>query len=206
MSELIQGSPEWFEIRRGKATASKIADIMAVTKSGPAASRKNYMAKLLVERLTGLTADSYTSPEMQWGTDTEPLARAAYEERTFNNVETCGFIMTPDGRRSGASPDGLVGADGLIEIKCPNTATHIETLLGGIIDRKYILQMQFQMYATGRKWCDYVSFDPRMPERLRLFIKRVNRDEGIIKDIVESVRVFLEELDAMEGKLQLLAG
>lgn len=202
MNEL-QGTSEWFDSKRGNVGASHIADIMAKGKGGaPSASRKNYMVQLLLERLTGETAESYTSPSMQWGTDTEPLARAAYEERTFRTVELCGFIMTPDGRRSGASPDGLVNGDGLIEIKCPNTATHIETLLSKQIDTKYIMQMQWQMYATGRKWCDFVSYDPRVPENLRMFVSRVPRIDKMIEEQVEAVRVFLEELDAMVEKLK----
>ena len=203
MSDIIQGTPEWKEQRRGNVGASRIADIMATGKEGkPAASRKNYMAELLVERLTGASQESYTSPAMQWGTEHEPEARAAYEAKTFRVVEETGFVMTPDGLRSGASPDGLVNGDGLVEIKCPNTATHIDTLLSKKIDRKYILQMQWQMYATGRKWCDFVSYDPRLPENLRIFVQRVERDDVLIDQIKNEVAGFLAELDRMEERLR----
>jgi len=196
-----QGTPEWYEARRGKVTASRIADVMATTKTGYGASRKNYMAELIVERLTGVVEEGYKNAAMQWGTDTEPLARAAYEEKTFNEVVLTGFIQTPDGLSAGASPDGLVGEDGLIEIKCPNTATHLDTLLSKSIDRKYLLQMQWQMYATGSKWCDFVSYDPRLPDHLRIFIKRVERDDALIAEIVAEVKKFLAELDDMQKKL-----
>lgn len=204
MSDIIQGSPEWYKAKNGKVGASRISDIMATTKSGPSASRKNYMAELVVARLTGNYPESYTSPAMQWGIDNEPLARQAYEERMFVEVQTVGFVLVP-GMDAGASPDGLVGDDGLIEIKCPNTATHIDTLLTGKIDRKYILQMQFQMFVTGRAWCDYVSFDPRLPDNLCYYRQRVMRDDALIDEIVTEVNKFLHELDEMERRLREVA-
>lgn len=189
-----QGTPEWHEQRRGKVTASRIADMMAVTKSGPAASRKNYAAQLVVERMTGAVSESFSNAAMQWGTETEPQARAAYTLATFNSVEEAPFIVHPKLPEAGASPDGFVGADGLVEIKCPNTATHIDTLLTGRIDGKYLKQMQFQMACTGREWCDFVSFDPRMPDEMRLFVHRVPADAEAIAEIEEAVSVFLVEV------------
>lgn len=191
-----QGSPEWFAARLGKVTASRVADIIAKTRSGPSASRKNYLAELVAERLTGTTADSFTSPAMRWGTETEPQARAAYVFFRDAEVAEIGFVDHPSIPMTGASPDGLVGAEGLVEIKCPNTATHIDTLLGKAIDGKYVTQMQWQLACTGRAWCDWISFDPRMPEELRLHVERVVRDDKMIAELEQAVSEFLGELDA----------
>lgn len=198
---MIQGSPEWFAARLGRVTASRVSDVAAKTKNGYSASRANYMAQLIAERLTGVAADSYTNAAMQWGTDNEAFARTAYAFRTEHVVEEVGFIDHPSIEMAGASPDGCVGQDGLVEFKCPNTATHIDTLLGTPIDGKYIAQVQFQMACTERDWCDFVSFDPRLPEDMRLFIKRVPRDEVIIALLENEVRAFLAELDAKLARL-----
>lgn len=195
MTEIIQGSAEWHQARLGKVTASRVADLISKTKSGWGASRTNYIAELVAERLTGEPAASFTSPAMQWGTEKEPDARAAYEFRTDATVNQVGFIDHPMIDNSGASPDGLVGDDGLVEIKCPNTATHIDTLLSGKVPSKYVTQMQWQMECTGRAWCDFVSFDPRMPESMRVFISRVERDDASINDLKAAVIGFLIELD-----------
>lgn len=205
MSEIIQGSPAWFAIRLGKVTASRIADLTATTKSGWGASRKNYLADLAAERLTGVPAISFTNAAMQWGTETEPLARVAYQFFQDAEVEQIGFVPHPTISMAGASPDGLIGADGLVEIKCPSTATHIDTLLGREIPSKYLQQMQFQMACTGRQWCDFVSFDPRMPESLRLFTARLERDRTVIAAIEDAVRVFLSELDQTVAALMKIA-
>lgn len=193
MSDIIQGSPEWFAARCGKVTASRIADLTAQTKSGWGAGRANYMAQLIAERLTGTVAESFTNAAMQWGTDTEPQARAAYEFFQNETVTEIGFVDHPTIPMSGASPDGLVGSDGLVEIKCPNTATHIDTLLKCNVPAKYIKQMQWQMACTGRKWCDFVSYDPRMPEHLALFVKRVESDG--IPELESQVVDFITELE-----------
>lgn len=195
MVDIEQRTDAWYTARIGKVTASRIGDVMAKTKTGPSASRKNYMAELVCERLTGLKTDSYMSASMQHGVETEAEARQAYEIETFQAVIECGFYIAPDIAESGASPDGLINEDGLIEIKCPNTATHIETLLNSTIDNKYFLQMQWQIYCTGRKWCDFVSYDNRLPENLRLFIKRVERDDNLIEEIKAEVVKFLAEVD-----------
>lgn len=202
MTEIVQGSPEWFAQRLGKVTASRVADVIAKTKTGWGASRANYMGQLIAERLTETVVPTYVSPEMQWGTDQEPNARAAYEWRTDATVETIGFVEHATILMSGASPDGLVGADGLVEFKCPNTATHIETLLSRSVPGKYITQMQWQMACMpGRMWCDYVSFDPRMPEHMSTFIERVPRDDKLIGELEGDVRGFLAELDTKLSRL-----
>lgn len=197
-----QRSDDWFTARLGKVTASKIADVMATTKTGPSASRKNYMAQLLTERLTGQKADSYSNAAMQWGTDTEPQARAMYELETGRDVVEVGFIDHPVIAMSGASPDGLVGEAGLVEIKAPNTATHIETLRGAAIDKKYVLQMQWQMACTGRQWCDFVSFDPRLPSAMQLYVARVERDATLIAAMESEVASFLAEINKAEEELR----
>jgi len=192
---LEQGSQEWLLARCGKVTASRVADIMAKTKSGYSASRGNYMAELVCERLTGVPTDTFKSAAMEWGTAQEPHARAAYEAAGGVLVEEVGFVPHPSIPDAGASPDGLVKDNGLIEIKCPYTATHIDTLLSGKVPDRYNTQMQWQMACTGRVWCDYVSYDPRMPENMRLFLTRVFRDQSAILAMETEVLHFLQELD-----------
>ena len=196
-----QGTEEWFTIRIGKVTASRVADVIAKTKTGYSASRDNYMAQLVCERLTGQKGESFTNAAMQHGTETEPLARAAYEALKDVLVDEVGFVPHPTIEMAGASPDGMVGEDGLIEIKCPNTATHIDTLLSQTVPGKYNTQMQFQMACTGRKWCDFVSFDNRLPEELQLFVKRVPRDDTYIKLMEAEIVQFIAELDDKINKL-----
>jgi putative phage-type endonuclease len=204
-TDLIQGSPAWFAARLGKVTASRVADLTATTKTGWGASRKNYAAELVAERLTGVSAIGFSNAAMQWGTETEPQARDAYGFFHDADVSQVGFVPHPVIQMAGASPDGLVGEDGMVEIKCPNTSTHIDTLLGAEIPSKYFTQMQFQMACTGRQWCDFVSFDPRMPENLRLFTKRVPRDPDVIDALESAVRVFLAEIDATVAALGKIA-
>ena len=201
-----QRTDEWHAARLGKVTASRVADVVAKTKTGYGASRANYMAELICERLTGVPQDSFVSSAMQWGTDTEPLARAAYEAASGELVIETGFVPHSQVVSSGASPDGLIGEDGLLEIKCPNTSTHIDTLLGQSVPAKYMTQMQWQMACTGRKWCDFVSFDPRMPEGMRMFVKRVQRDDAMIAELVKEVTIFLEEIDKKINDLSKLYG
>jgi len=196
-----QRSPEWFAARLGKVTASRVADIVAKTKTGYSTSRENYMAQLVCERMTGTQAESYNNAAMQWGTDQEPLARAAYEAAMDVLVDETGFVIHPTISEAGASPDGLVGLFGLIEIKCPNTSTHIDTLLSERVPAKYITQMMWQMACTNRQWCDFVSYDPRMPEGLQIFIKRVEYHDSIVKGLESEVREFLEELETKIVKL-----
>lgn len=204
MSEIIQGSSEWFAIRLGRVTASRVADVIAKTKTGPSASRQNYMAQLIAERLTGTVAESYTNAAMAHGTATEPDARAAYEFRHDVDVAQVGFILHPSIADSGASPDGLVGSDGMLEIKCPTVATHIDTLLAGKVPGKYIVQMQWQMACAGRAWCDFASFDPRLPSSMQLFVQRIERDDQMIAELEAAVAEFLTELDAKVQALRNL--
>lgn len=199
-----QGSPEWHERRRGKVTASRIADMLSKTKTGWGAGRADYRSQLVAERLTGIIADSYTNEAMEWGTANEAEARNAYAFYGNVDVVQVDFIDHPTIPMSGASPDGLVGEHGLVEIKCPNTATHIKTLLGGMIPGKYQLQMLWQMACTGRQWCDFVSYDPRMPDDMRLFVQRIARDDGQIAEIAEEVVTFLKEVDATVEQLTAL--
>lgn len=196
-----QGTPEWYAARLGKVTASRIADLTAQTKSGWGASRANYMAELLCERLTGETADRFTNAAMQWGKDAEPQARAAYEFISGNAVAEVGFIDHPTIDMAGASPDGLVGDDGMLEIKCPNTATHIETLLTEAVPAKYRKQMLWQLACAGRAWCDFVSFDPRLPGDMQLFVTRIIPEDGEIEVMEKDVADFIAELDAKIASL-----
>lgn len=205
MDEIVQGTPEWHALRCGKVTASRISDVIAKTKTGWAASRANYAAELIAERLTGKPAEGFTNAAMQWGTDQEPNARLAYEFMQDVSVEQVAFVIHPKIADSGASPDGLVGIDGLVEIKCPNTATHIDTIIKQEVPAKYITQIMWQMACTDRKWCDFVSFDPRLPESMQLFVKRIDRDGDLINELETQVQVFLDtEVYAKVGALRAL--
>lgn len=192
----LQRTEEWYRQRLGKLTGSRVADMLARTKSGWSTSRANYLAELVLERITGKRADAYVSPAMQRGTDLEESARIAYEFRTNATIEPVGFVDHPTIPMSGASPDGLIGADGLVEFKCPNSATHMDTLSAGTVPDKYVLQIQWQMACTGRAWCDFVSFDPRFPEAMTLFIQRVERDDKRIAEIENQAVLFLNDVEA----------
>ena len=189
-----QGTEAWLQLRLGKVTASRVADIMAKTKTGVSASRGNYLIELALQRVTGNIEPMYTNDAMAWGTATEPQARVAYEVKTGNFVDQIAFVEHDIIEWFGCSPDGLVGNDGLIEIKCPNSATHWATIKDGKPPNKYVIQMQTQMACTNRQWCDVVSFDPRMPERSQLFICRVERDQTMIDEIETEVMKFLIEV------------
>ena len=198
-----QGTPEWHELRRGKVTASRVADILAKTKTGPSASRQNYLIELALQKTTKTIEPSYTNAAMEWGTETEPQARVAYEVATNNFVDQVAFIDHPTIEGFGCSPDGIVG-EGLIEIKCPNSATHWEYFKAKEPPKKYFIQMQAQMAVTGAKWCDFVSFDPRMPERSQLLIVNVPRDAEFILFMETEIKQFLKEVQTevtlMENK------
>lgn len=198
-----QGTIEWFQARCGKATASRFKDIIATIKSGEAAVRKNYKAQLVVERLTGLAQETYTNAAMQYGTETEPQARAAYEFKTDNVVEEVGFIQHAE-LLAGCSPDGLIGIDGGTEIKCPyQSAVHIETLLNGM-PPEHMAQIQGSMWITGRKWWDFVCYDGRLPPSLQLYVKRIERDEKYILDLETEVVKFLDEVSGLVNKLEAI--
>lgn len=197
--------PEVAAARLGKLTASRVADATATTTKGYGASRANYMGELLVERLTGAPTERFVSKEMLWGIETEPRAKAAYAWY-FSAIEDAGFVEHPEIAMSGASPDGYVGDKGLIEIKCPNTATHIDFLLSDEVDLRYRKQMCWQLLCTRREWCDFASFDPRMPDELQLRVRRfelksllADKQIGDLED--EAIR-FLLELSAKEDALR----
>jgi putative phage-type endonuclease len=197
-----QRSAEWFAARLGKLTASRVADMMARTKTGWSASRDKYLWQLAVERVTGVPEPSYCNSAMQWGIDTEADARRAYEQHALVGVTEVGFI-DHHALFAGASPDGLIGSDGMLEIKCPETHTHGKLLLGiEPIPDRYIKQMQFQLACAGRAYCDFVSFDPRVPEGSQMFLKRVERDDKAIAEIEECAAEFLAEVDKIEAQFR----
>ena len=198
---IVQGSPDWFLQRLGKVTASRLSDVLAKIKTGEAAARANYRAELVAERLTGKSAESFANASMKWGNECEPLARAAYEADRGLMVSEVGMVPHPRIAMTGASPDGLVGDQGLLEIKCPETKAHIATILSGSVPSQYIPQMQWQMACTDRAWVDFVSFDPRMPADMQLYIMRVDRDNALIATYEAEVETFLMEVETTVNQL-----
>ncbi len=193
-----QGSVEWKMARVGKVTASRIADVMAKVKVGEAAAREDYRAQLVAEILTGEPADDgYVSKDMQFGVEQEPFARAAYEVSRGAFIDQVGIVDHPTIERFAASPDGLIDDDGLVEIKCPKIKTHLKYLISGKVPGDYFYQMQGQLSCTGRKWCDWVSFRPELPEHLRLLVIRVARDDTKIKEIEEEIVKFNTSVDKL---------
>ena len=199
---MIQRSDEWNCARLGNVTASRVADIMPGVRGGYLASRKNYMAELICERLTGKPQESFQSEPMIRGIELEPYARSMYEAKNGVWVTEVGYLPHPTIEHFGGSPDGLVGEDGLIEIKCPNTATMIDVLMTEKVDRIYYTQMQVYMILAGAQWCDYVVYDDRLPENLCYFQKRVGADDKYMVEIETEVKKFLVELDDLEWKLR----
>lgn len=201
--DVEQGSDAWKLERCGKVTASRIADMMAKTKSGWGASRANYRAELVIEKLTRQPAEKFTNAAMAWGTETEPQARIMYELMHDVEVRQVGMVRHATIANTLASPDGLVGDEGLIEIKCPQSNTHIETLLSGVVPQKYLYQIAWQMACCGPHiaWADFVSYDPRMPAGMQLFVQRIERDTALIKDLEREVPLFLAEVDDTVAQL-----
>lgn len=199
---MLQGTTEWRQARCGSLGASSLHEAVAKTKTGYAATRANLMARLIAERLTGIPQDTYTNGAMAHGLETEPEARAAYSFMRDVDVIETGIVFHPRIRGSHASPDGLVGDDGLIEIKCPNTSTHIDLLLTGSVPDKYVIQMLWQMTCTGRQWCDFVSYDYRMPEDMQLYVRRFERDNERIQELEEAASGFIGEMEAKIRKLR----
>jgi putative phage-type endonuclease len=207
MEQIEQRSDDWFAARLGKVTASSLHKVLAKTKTGYGADRGNYMTQLVLERVTGNKADSFSSAAMQWGVDQELFARAAYETTQDVMVEETGFIQHPTIEMAGASPDGLVGDDGMVEIKCPESKTALECWLSeNPVESKYFAQMQWQMRCADRSWCDYVVFDPRMPAKAQLFVKRVERDDAWLETTEAEVIKFLAEVDAKVAALRKIIG
>ena len=199
----MQGTEEWHQTRLGKVTASRVADVLATIKTGESASRKNYRMELVCQRLTGQREEGFVNSHMERGIELEPLARAAYEFKQGVTVTEVGFIDHPSIDMSGASPDGIVG-DGLVEIKCPTPANHADTLLLGKAPSKYIAQMQWQMACTGAKWCDFVSYCPKLGDNLALFVVRVERDDEFIAETEKAVTLFLTEVEDLTKQLKEL--
>ena len=197
-----QGTEEWFLSRLGKVTASRVSDVMAKTKTGFGAGRKNYMMELLCQRLTGVREEGFTSAAMQRGTDLEPMARGRYEIENDVLVMESGLVDHHIVPSFAASPDGMVNDDGLLEIKCPNTAQHVEFIRTGNIPKNYQIQMTAQMLCTERKWCDFVSFDDRLPNELQYKCQRFEYDEKLGDKMLTAISIFLTELDALVLELQ----
>ncbi len=200
--EVIQGSPEWFAQRLGKATASRIADVVATTKSGYSTSRYNYAVELATERMSGVPYPKYQNDAMRHGTENEPKARDAFAFLQGVTVEQVGFIQHPTIEMSGASPDGLIGSDETLEIKCPYiSGVHVETLNSEKIDARYLTQIQYQLAVTGRRACWFVSYDPRLEARYQLFSKRIPRDDMVIDRLNKEVVLFLSEVDMIVANI-----
>jgi hypothetical protein len=194
--EVEQGSAEWLQLRTGRVTGSRMADVMLylVRKNGEAAKRQAYKSELVSEILTGRAVEHFVTREMQWGLDNEIFARNAYEIEVAG-IDPAGFAVHPTITRFGASPDGLIGADGLIEFKCPNTATHINYVIQDVVPAEYHWQMLAEMACSERQWCDFVSYDPRLPKKLQLFVRRLERDNARIAQMEAEVLKFLAEVD-----------
>jgi putative phage-type endonuclease len=200
-----QNSAKWIWARTGRITASRICDVMATLKrGGEAASRRDYRAELIAERLTGKAENRYVSKEMRYGSEQEPFARTAYEIRTENIVDQVGFVFHPRLDFSGASPDGLIREDGGLELKCPKTTTHLAYVAAGTVPKEYEDQMLWNMACTEREWWDFVSFDPRLPEKLRLFIVRMPRDEARMGEIEREVMRLNHEIDTICEQLGVM--
>ena len=195
-----QGSPEWHAARLGSATASRAFDITAKTRTGYSAARSKYAVELSVERMTQQPIEQFVSKDMHWGNDWEPTARKRYSDVAGATVKECGMIPHPTIKNSGASPDGLVGRVGLLEIKCPRTTTMVDTVLSGEIPQRYQAQINWQLACTARKWCDFVMFDPRLPEHSQIWIKRHHRDDQVISQLEDEVAGFLVEVEAMTAR------
>lgn len=204
MIELIQGSEAWKLARCGSLGASQVAEALAKTKTGWGSSRANVMATLIVERLTGVPAESFMNDAMRWGVANEPEAKLAYSFRTDNDIVDIGLVRHPIIEGTHASPDGLIGDDGLIEAKCPQSATHLDYLLANSVPQKYRFQCQWQMACTGRQWTDWVSFDPRMPAHMQLLVVRIHRDNELISALEKDVIDFLGELERKLDDLRRL--
>lgn len=196
-----QGTDEWKRARLGYVSASNLDAVMAKGKSGEATTRKNYKIRLVAERLTGDIGDSYSNAAMEWGVQTESQAAMAYEVAKETLLDKTGFWKHNQIQWLGCSPDRLVGNDGLVEIKCPNTTTHIDYWLAKKVPSEYVKQVQGQLWVMEREWCDFVSFDPRLPEKNRLLIVRAYRDEEFIKQMQQEVEQFLNEVEALIIKL-----
>jgi putative phage-type endonuclease len=193
-----QGTPEWLELRMGRSTGSRYKDVLA---GGQGATRRSYMVELAAEVLTSAPQPTFSNEAMRWGTETEPQARSMYELNNGVEVEQVSFV-SHESINTGVSPDGFPGSDGLVEFKCPNTKTQIETFLKGDMPTGHKAQVQGQMWVAEREWCDFVSFDPRIIGDAGYFQKRIYRDEKYIKELEEKLKIFDEELQELILKLR----
>jgi len=204
---IVQGTPEWRQQRVGCVTASRIKDVLAQGRgSAKSATRENYLTEKVLESLTGEPVEDDISrfPDVAWGIECEPLGRAAYEAHCGVLVSEVGMILHPRIAQAGASPDGLVRTDGMVQIKCPKTKTHLAYLLAGGVPAEYQPQMQWEMACTGRAWNDFASFDPRLPHDLQLFVARLKRDDAAIAAYESAVEEFLSEVSATLARLRTL--
>lgn len=199
---LEQGSDEWKQARLGHVTASNMSEVMSKGKgTAEAVGRYKYKVRLVAERLTMTAGESYTNAAMQWGIEQEQFACIAYEAQKETFVDKIGFVLHPDIKWLGVSPDRIVGNEGLIEVKCPNTTTHLDYLFDGKVPAEYYKQIQCQLWVTGRQWCDFVSYDPRLPKRNQLLIVRTERDEKLIAEMKTETEKFLVEVETLIIKL-----
>lgn len=192
----VQGTDEWKIEKLGHVSAGSVSDILAKGKGGESKMRESYKWRIVTERLTGQIQESFSNDAMLWGVETEEQARTTYELTYGVTVDQTGFVKHPTMQWVGASPDGMVGTDGLIEIKCPHTKTHLQTLEIAKAPAVYIPQMQMQMWTMNRSWCDFVSYDPRLPHNLQFFCIRVNRDQEYIDNMEKEVIRFLAEVES----------
>lgn len=203
---LEQGSPEWKQARAGRMTGSRAKDVLATIKSGEAAARRDYRIALMLERLTGQPCDDFfVTKEMQWGTDQEPFARMAYEAHTGLIVRETGFLQC-DEIMAGSSVDGDIDDfAGIVEYKCPKSATHWAWMKAGVVPPEHIPQITCNLWISGAEWADFASYDPRFPEPLRLFVRRVRRRDVDIAGFEAEAMKFLAEVEAEELQARSIA-
>ena len=203
--DLKQGFAEWLQERIGRCTGSRVKDALAVRKDKqPAAPRTNYLIAVVTERLKGDAVEHFVTQAMEWGIATEKYARAAYEIRTGNEVDRVGISAHATIDDFMASPDGFVGDDGVVEFKCPNSTTHVAWMIADAIPEEHRYQLLAELSCSGRQWVDFVSFDPRLPPRMEMFIKRLERTYEVeveISDMEEGVNLFLSDVQLCIAKL-----
>jgi putative phage-type endonuclease len=200
IKEIEQGSDEWLSLRLGKVTASRMKDVLSKGRgTAPSKTAETYMMELLAERLTGESKPFFENDAMKWGTETEPQARFMYELKSENKVEEVAFIELDES--IGVSPDGLIGDDGMIEIKCPTTITQIKRALTDNYSKDYYEQIQMQLWVAERQWCDFLSFDPRLDVDAGYLLQRVERDEDFIADMKEKTALFIIKMNGFYSKL-----
>lgn len=200
-----QNTPEWLNLRLGKCTGSRVKDALQLLRNGePGAKRKNYLIELVTQRMTGFAVDHYVSDAMIWGSEQEKYARAAYEVVTGNDVDLVGMYVHPNIADFSSSPDGIIGADGLVEIKCPQSTTHVEWMFDGVVPEEHKLQLYAEMACSERQWVDFVSFDPRLLPRHRVLIKRLERDDVVIAAMEKGIKEFLFDVESAIKELNRL--